>query len=207
MVDSCGNAFTTSIGRSVYLRADYIDDVTTQLRWNDYQMAHSNILEYKLYRLESGTWIAIDSFGSGVNAYVDDVSTSTSGQPYCYRMTIEYEYQPPGFALTTLIVNSNEACTTPPSEVLVPNAFAPKGVNSRFRPVFNYSGGISNFEMVIFNRWGNKIFSTNDFVNGWNGKNPHNGDYWETGNYLYVMKYVNENNVEVELKGVVTLVH
>ena len=50
----------------------------------------------------------------------------------------------------------------------IPNAFTPQsdGINDFFYPK---GVGIEEFEMSIFNRWGEKIFITNDLSKPWDG--------------------------------------
>ncbi len=50
----------------------------------------------------------------------------------------------------------------------VPNAFTPNGdgINDIFFPKGH---GISKYDIMIFDRWGEKLFSTTDFFQGWDG--------------------------------------
>ncbi len=51
----------------------------------------------------------------------------------------------------------------------IPNAFTPNkkdGINDVFKPVIY---GVEQYEFLIFNRWGQQIFSTNDINEGWDG--------------------------------------
>lgn len=52
----------------------------------------------------------------------------------------------------------------------IPNAFSPTN-NDGINDVFTgYGVGIKEFNMMIFDRWGKCIYSTNDITNGWNGR-------------------------------------
>lgn len=51
----------------------------------------------------------------------------------------------------------------------VPNAFTPN--EDQLNEVFLARGtGITSFDMSVFDRWGNRIFSSNDINKGWDGK-------------------------------------
>lgn len=54
-------------------------------------------------------------------------------------------------------------------DVRVPNAFKPGGVNSIFRAYASSLDAINNFNMYIYNRWGQQIFVSNDINVGWDG--------------------------------------
>lgn len=71
--------------------------------------------------------------------------------------------------------------------VTVPNAFTPNndGTNDRFEAFVTCP--ISEFSMKIFNRWGEKLYETNDVNRGWNGTNE--GVYVENGVYIYMIEY------------------
>ena len=50
----------------------------------------------------------------------------------------------------------------------VPNAFTPNGngQNDEFRPILT---NVSNYRMLIFDRWGKEVFETKDLNKGWDG--------------------------------------
>ncbi|MCB9317356.1 MAG: PKD domain-containing protein [Lewinellaceae bacterium] len=58
------------------------------------------------------------------------------------------------------------------SFVYVPNVFAPQSMdpdNAQFRPYFAPELLLRNYKFEIFDRWGNKMFSTKDPQDGWTG--------------------------------------
>jgi hypothetical protein len=65
---------------------------------------------------------------------------------------------------------SQDVCIDPDIAIYVPNAFTPNGNNNNevFLPV---GTGIdpARYQLWIFDRWGNMIFSTTDLNQGWNG--------------------------------------
>lgn len=56
------------------------------------------------------------------------------------------------------------------SEFHVPNSFSGYGdqMNDIFIP--KLSGAPASYEFMVFNRWGEVIFKTNQVTDGWNGK-------------------------------------
>jgi len=87
----------------------------------------------------------------------------------------------------------------------VPNAFSPDGdgFNEEFRPIlvgFQYEG----YELLIFNRWGELVFETNNPLMGWNGF--YNGVMAETEVYVWKLRVRPEDSrVTKEFIGHVTL--
>ena len=69
----------------------------------------------------------------------------------------------------------------------IPNAFSPNndGRNDFFTPVFYCD--VSEFEIKIFNRWGEKVFNTDIPGSGWSGK--VNNEKVPQGVYAYVIDY------------------
>ena len=55
-----------------------------------------------------------------------------------------------------------------PYSIYIPNAFTPNGdpMNNKF---FAYGKNITEFNMIIFDRWGLEVFKTNDINVGWDG--------------------------------------
>jgi gliding motility-associated-like protein len=92
--------------------------------------------------------------------------------------------------------------------IYVPNTFTPNGdlINELFQPK---GFGITKFEMQIFDRWGEKVFETTDFNEGWDGKYHSKNDVaykiLPTGVYVYKIKLVNVSGQGKDLTGHVTL--
>ncbi len=73
-------------------------------------------------------------------------------------------------------------------DIRLPNVFTPNGdgLNDIFF-VLGTVGRLQQFEFSIYNRWGEKIFSTTDRYKGWDGK--HNGGDAMEGTYVYTLTY------------------
>lgn len=66
----------------------------------------------------------------------------------------------------------------------IPNAFTPNenGLNDEFMPKLY---GVIEFKMLIFDRWGNEIFKTEDMKAGWNGRVRGLGEVVQQDVYIY----------------------
>ena len=87
-------------------------------------------------------------------------------------------------------------------EVFFPTAFSPNGDGNN--DIYRAAGsGIKQFRMGIYNRWGEKVFESNNFLDGWDGY------YQETPQpmavYVYTAKVTLLNNHTKEYKGSITL--
>ncbi|RLD53070.1 MAG: hypothetical protein DRJ05_16880, partial [Bacteroidetes bacterium] len=89
--------------------------------------------------------------------------------------------------------------------VNVPLAITPNGdgFNDTFIPKGDFTGINENI-MTVYNRWGEKVWESSDFLSGWDGKT--NGRYVAEGTYFWVLqvKYGNENLSKV-YKGSLTV--
>jgi len=83
-------------------------------------------------------------------------------------------------------------------QVKIPNAFTPNGdgLNEVFRPIGTCE--YTDYNLVIFNRWGIKIFETNEIGAGFDGK--LNEEVLPQGAYMYRFTYETES-VENRLTG------
>lgn len=86
--------------------------------------------------------------------------------------------------------------------IYVPNTFTPDGdeYNNTFHAVAN---NVSEFNMLIFNRWGEIIFESTSIDQQWNGN--YNGHQALDDVYVWKIKYADLNGIEYELVGHVTL--
>ena len=88
----------------------------------------------------------------------------------------------------------------------VPNAFSPDGdgINEVFQISPSEIQSISEFEFLIFNRWGEVIFKSDDTNIGWNGY--HSGKLSKSGLYVWKINYIDHNNIYKELSGSIHLI-
>jgi len=92
------------------------------------------------------------------------------------------------------IVNEND--------LYVPNIFTPNDDNKNDYFLITPINEISTFRINIFNRYGQKIFETEDINISWNGK--INNKKLESGIYYYVIDY-KTNSASKTLKGFLEL--
>jgi gliding motility-associated-like protein len=103
---------------------------------------------------------------------------------------------------TTENITVNKDCYTD-----MPNAFTPNGdgVNDYFYPRQLLSLGLTNFSMMIYDRWGQKVFeTTNTNGRGWDGK--FNGKDQPMGVYIYQITATMQNGRVEKYSGNITLV-
>ena len=90
----------------------------------------------------------------------------------------------------------------------IPNTFTPDGDghNQTFKPVFTSGFDPYNYEMLIYNRWGEIIFETHDVTYGWDGTYALGNYTCQDGVYLYKIIFKNPLSDERKLVyGSVTL--
>jgi gliding motility-associated-like protein len=73
-------------------------------------------------------------------------------------------------------------------DAYIPNAFSPNedGNNDNFLPVFQDGITVTEYKMVIFDRWGNKVFTSTDLSEPWDGR--LNSTQTPSGVYVYVIE-------------------
>jgi gliding motility-associated-like protein len=90
------------------------------------------------------------------------------------------------------------------SVIYIPNAFSPddNSLNDLFKPKI---ANVHNYQFLIFNRWGDKIFQTSDPESGWNGY--YKGNLCEADSYVYKINFVDdERKAFHEYSGNLTLI-
>jgi gliding motility-associated-like protein len=72
--------------------------------------------------------------------------------------------------------------------IYYPDAFSPNSnqINEVFKPVTDCEA--SDYDITIFNKWGEIIYRSNDYLSGWNGKDSKNRDVMQDY-YYYLVKY------------------
>ncbi|MDO9256888.1 MAG: SBBP repeat-containing protein [Bacteroidales bacterium] len=106
---------------------------------------------------------------------LSDLKVTSTGK---YFITVYNEWCPASDEITI------KECGT---EIWFPNAFSPNNdyTNEYFKPVI--LGTLYTYHIIIYNRWGQQIYESNDARTGWNG--TFNGSDCATGPYVYVATY------------------
>ena len=139
------------------------------------------------------------------------------GSPFLTRCdaTVTHTYQVAGRYCPTLTISNRNhpecvseyrinVCIEVKSEssLEVPNVFSPDG--DGINEYFQVRGeSLRNFEGLILNRWGGRVFDWSDWEHlerGWNGK-LYNGSDAEPGVYFYVIKATGIDGKSYNLEG------
>jgi gliding motility-associated-like protein len=88
--------------------------------------------------------------------------------------------------------------------LVFPNAFTPNhdGLNDIFR--LKYPGLVANYQMQIFNRWGQVIFSSSDPFGGWDGNFAN--ELQPPGTYIWIIRYTDRSGKSQRINGSVVLI-
>lgn len=170
--------------------------------------------------------IGVSNIELGV-AYPETTITnlSISADSYSWNMgdnSVDYDFFEPGdyifptynndFYLVTLVAYNDNGCVDS-TEVLikydnslimyVPNTFTPNGdeFNQVFKPVL--PANVSNFNMKIYNRWGQLIFESFEFDLGWDG--TFNGNLVQDGAYTWDIFVITHDAYTYKKQGIVNV--
>ena len=99
-------------------------------------------------------------------------------------------------------INANSCVDTAQGIVLVefeiPNVFTPNGDGKNDIFMFPYYS-VTDFNAVIYNRWGRKVYEWNNPAEGWDGGDSKDGTYY------YVMRAIGLDGNNIDKSGHVTL--
>jgi gliding motility-associated-like protein len=94
----------------------------------------------------------------------------------------------------------------PPLHYYVPNAFTPDGLLPEENNTFKVSIAeeVADFQLSVYDRWGQKVFQSDLPETGWDGKNP-DGTALPVGAYAWSLKFRTASGRAVASNGLVIL--
>ena len=100
--------------------------------------------------------------------------------------------------------------TVKPDVVMyVPNAFTPgngDGLNDVFQIFLPPTGvDFETFKLAIYDRWGTKVYETNDVNKSWNGSKNNSGNILKQDIYVWKISFKDVKRKEYQKVGNVTL--
>jgi gliding motility-associated-like protein len=112
----------------------------------------------------------------------------------------------------TLTASAGEGCSASDTVTItvlgecikVKNAFTPNGdgVNDTWRVYDTYSC-LANVRVQVFNRYGSRVFQSQNYRNDWSG--TYNGKPLPDATYYYVIDFVKTDGVSYQVRGDVTI--
>lgn len=142
-------------------------------------------------------------FGNGEGVTVTDLSnqntTYTEEGVFTVTLTVT------DGACSDVATENIDVILLLPLEYDMPNVFTPNGDGSNDVFTINPVNAVS-LEMVIFNRWGNVVYESNDVEGTWNGRNNNNGAEVTEGTYFYKFTIEAQDGEIITEHGFVQLV-
>ncbi|MEZ4889331.1 MAG: gliding motility-associated C-terminal domain-containing protein [Crocinitomicaceae bacterium] len=153
----------------------------------------------------SNPQVTFTNHSTGATSYLwdfdDNGATSTQEHPFhkypetpaAYTVTL-YAYSASGcMDSTTYFVKAEEDLL-----FYIPNTFTPDGdeFNNVFQPVFTSGFDPFDFNMLIFNRWGERVFESKDATIGWDGIFGGTGKMCQDGTYIWKIEFKTLKNDE-----------
>lgn len=208
VTDSCGNeSITSNKGSTMLLRVQSELNGLNNLNWNGYVEWAGIVGLYNIYRKAENDafYVLVATVPMDQWYYSDDVSAlyNTNGL-FCYYVEAVESGNPITVDETSA---SNIVCAVQDAAFYVPNAFiagSSVNENTTFGPIFSFTN-VSNYEFIIYNRWGMEIFRTSTPNKPWDGS--YNGEFVQEGVYAYYVNYQNGEGRTYTRKGTVTFLH
>lgn len=167
------------------------------LLWNTPTETPNATINYDVNRLNPTTTL--------INQIITNYSVDKPQEP-----TEKYQIE----AYLTLNINgkdykrkilSNQVELNFETKIFTPNAFTPNGddINDKWQ-VLGDLEKTKSFNIKIFNNWGNVVYQSDNWLNGWDGQ--VNDVKAETGMYIYLISYVDTFGKKQQKRGVLRLI-
>ncbi|WP_274475538.1 HYR-like domain-containing protein [Mangrovimonas aestuarii] len=187
VTDECGN--TAVFSQTVNVTME--ESVTEVIENSCIDDGTIDLFDYINTSNTDGEWVVI-SGNATVNSGFFDPTQSGIGD-YVFEYSV---IEDSCLSVTRVMLNINDDCVVLPcgsEDVNISTAITPNG--DQWNEYFEVTGveecGFT-IEIMIFNRWGAKIFESKNYQNNWNGAAPSgsvgNAEKVPTGTYYYVVK-------------------
>lgn len=113
-----------------------------------------------------------------------------------------------GFALSYGQIKSDKEKTSCDDKVEMPTSFCPScdGINVLYVP--HFKNPPLEYSLVIYNRWGEKMFESTDYLQGWDGKytKKNKTESAPAGNFFWTLSFAYPNSQKHECRGSFVLI-
>lgn len=135
------------------------------------------------------------------NASLGNQLLLSPNQPAVYTVTVTNSQDGVNCSSDTSVYVFARDCNT----LFLPSAFTPDGdgLNDEFGPIGEFN--LEFYELFIFDRWGNLVFTSRNPMEKWNGKNQ-DGVNLGGGVFSYIVKAKEPQSDSYELSGTIHLI-
>ncbi len=186
---ACGNRSEPSAPIcTIYLRKS-----GSSIQWTPDAPFSAAVGEYLVIKLNNGG--AASEIGVGANVTYDPQLDDPNEQEFRYQIRARSQG-------SSFLSFSNVLLFRREASLFLPDAFTPNGdgINDTFQPNGTF---FDNFQMVIYNRWGQSIYQTTDADKGWDGTVV--GERAPQGQYVYKIVITDSTGKEFVKTGAVLL--
>lgn len=176
-LDQCNNQSSMSIEACpIVLTGAVQNDNSIVLNWDAYTGWQNGVANYSVAKYAQNGSL-LQTFNTGTSTTLTDDVSDPVNQVYVYVVTATAT----DGGLTASV--SNELTLIKEPNLYYPTAFTPNddGLNDSFLVFGQY---VIDFNMKIFNRWGELLFTTSDITQGWDG--TFKGKDMPEGTYVFV---------------------
>ncbi len=202
-IDACGNVGPVgTFGKSILLKANFEDEMSF-LNWTAYEHWDFSQLEHHIEFVRQEVIVPVAQVSSSRYSYTDptlylDVDGYYPFRVYTSNTNLDTSY-------------SNIALASGKAIFIIPNSFSPNndGINDRFDfftlfVVKNHQISASDYELNVYNRWGENVYSTNNREKLWDG--TFQGERLPGGVYLYRITFTEGSGKRFYESGTVHLI-
>jgi gliding motility-associated-like protein len=206
-IDRCGRTVKESnISSNIVLEGEKQDNTIT-LNWTEYLDWLGGVDSYRIYRNAGNGFEEIRvtdnlSFNDDVTQFINDEQVTSISY---YIEAVEGSGNPNANEIYYSRSNTIEIFLE--NKLKFPTAITPNddGVNDIFHP-FDLVYIPTEYQLIVFDRWGKKVFESKQVGDGWDGKFKSGKNVTE-GVYHYYSQYKDPEGNEISQKGIVTVIY
>ncbi|MFT3909058.1 MAG: gliding motility-associated C-terminal domain-containing protein [Ferruginibacter sp.] len=191
---------TTGCDSVVTLNLSVLPVTSVQITASAYTVLPGDVIQLNSTASPSYLWTSTAG-ASIINADIQNPSAVINNSSWIY-LNRDAGLCTSGDSLYVVVNKDSTVCSG--AYIYVPSAFTPNrdGLNDKFRILSNK---IRLNAFRVFNRWGEKVFETNDINEGWDG--TYNGKL-VMGSYVYMVSYYIACDPKARImKGNIVLIH
>ena len=194
-LNSCGTVISSDIHTSILLSGVQDENLNSNLVFTDYLGWQNGVLVYDLFLEDNLNPLTLSQTNVNSNSTIVSVH-----DPKQYKKCFRVNAKEDGGEQTESW--SNEVCFYFLPTIYVPNAFTPNYDN--LNDGFGVKGiAINEFSIEIYNRWGEKLYQSDDIDEKWIP--TYMGNDIQEGIYLYLINYTDFDDNNYRKGGTITL--